>query len=111
MPRAAKTFSQLFRPKIKPQDNRESAAKRGYGRAWQKASKAFLMQHPLCMCDECGEGVKRVTPATVVDHRIPHRGDMRLFWDQSNWQSMSKEHHDRKTAKEDQGFGNIPGGG
>jgi 5-methylcytosine-specific restriction protein A len=43
----------------------------------------------------------------VVDHRIPHRGDKRLFWDQSNWQSMSKTCHDRKTATADGGFGNI----
>lgn len=86
---------------------RESAAKRGYGKTWQRASKAFLIAHPLCQCSECMEGEKRLTVATVVDHRIPHRGDMTLFWDRSNWQSMSKEHHDRKTAMEDSGFGNV----
>jgi 5-methylcytosine-specific restriction protein A len=29
---------------------------------------------------------------------------MKLFWDRSNWQSMSKACHDRKTAREDSGF-------
>jgi prophage lambdaSa04, HNH endonuclease family protein len=32
-----------------------------------------------------------------------------LFWDKTNWQAMSKRCHDRKTAREDGGFGNAPG--
>jgi 5-methylcytosine-specific restriction protein A len=47
-------------------------------------------------------------PASVVDHIVPHRGDMALFWDRSNWQAMSKLCHDRKTARENGGFGNLP---
>lgn len=47
--------------------------------------------------------------ATVVDHVIPHRGDMELFWDSDNWQSMHKQCHDKKTASEDGGFGNRLG--
>lgn len=90
--------------------SRGSATARGYGYRWQKASKAFLREHPLCMCPDCDEGRKRVTPAVLVDHRIPHRGDMRLFWDRSNWQAMAKACHDRKTATEDGGFGNAPRG-
>lgn len=46
-------------------------------------------------------------PASVVDHIVPHRGDANLFWDQSNWQAMSKSCHDRKTARENGGFGNV----
>jgi len=41
----------------------------------------------------------RTNPASVVDHIIPHRGVAALFWDQSNWQSLCKRCHDRKTAK------------
>jgi hypothetical protein len=44
--------------------------------------------------------------ANVVDHIIPHRGDMELFWDESNWQSMCEPCHNRKTASEDGAFGN-----
>jgi 5-methylcytosine-specific restriction protein A len=95
----------------KEQDaHRGSSAERGYGFRWQKASKAWLRAHPLCACTECDDGRKRVTPAVLVDHRIPHRGDMKLFWDPSNWQSMAKACHDRKTAMEDGGFGNRGGG-
>ena len=39
-----------------------------------------------------------LTPATVVDHVIPHRGDQKLFWDEDNWQALCKSCHDRKTG-------------
>lgn len=84
---------------------RGSARKRGYTSQWDKASKQYLNLHPLCECKDCDAGRKRITPANVVDHRIPHRGDMQLFWDETNWQAMSKPCHDRKTATEDGGFG------
>ena len=76
-----------------------SAASRGYGSAWQKASRAFLQAHPLC--EECRKD-GRYTKATVVDHIKPHRGDPVLFWDQDNWQRLCKHHHDVKTRTEDQ---------
>ena len=78
--------------------DRPSAAKRGYGSKWQKASKAYLQSHPLCV--ECVK-LGRYTKATVVDHIVPHRGDQKLFWDQSNWQALCKTCHDRKTLTED----------
>lgn len=43
----------------------------------------------------------KLVPAQVVDHIRPHRGDMFLFWDRANWQSLCKRCHDRKTASED----------
>lgn len=75
-----------------------SASARGYGRRWQKASKAFLRAHPLC--EECMKQ-GRYTRATVVDHIVPHRGDQKLFWDQGNWQALCKRCHDKKTGRED----------
>jgi 5-methylcytosine-specific restriction protein A len=82
---------------------RGSPSQRGYDRRWAKAAKAYLNEHPLCvMCQ--GEG--RVTPATLVDHIIPHGGDVDRFWDDANWQPLCAMHHSRKTAKEDGGFGN-----
>nr|WP_318223722.1 HNH endonuclease [Paraburkholderia terrae]MDW3655162.1 HNH endonuclease [Paraburkholderia terrae] len=87
-------------------ENRASSGERGYGSRWRRARETFLRRHPLCECAEC-RAQHRLLPATVVDHKVPHRGDMRLFWDQSNWQSMSKTCHDRKTATEDGGFGNV----
>jgi 5-methylcytosine-specific restriction protein A len=76
---------------------RPSAARRGYGSRWRRARAAFLAQHPLCAaCRAKG----CVVPATVVDHVVPHRGDQRLFWDQSNWAPACKRCHDVKTARE-----------
>lgn len=41
--------------------------------------------------------MNRQTPATVVDHIIPHTGNDKLFWDKDNWQSLCKSCHDSKT--------------
>ena len=72
-------------------ERRGSARKRGYTHQWDKAAAAFKREHPLCrMCEQQG----RVTPAFAVDHIIPHKGDMTLFWDRSNWQPLCREHHD-----------------
>ena len=30
----------------------------------------------------------------IVDHKIPHKGDWKLFWRRSNWQTMHKGCHD-----------------
>lgn len=83
---------------------RGTASERGYGYRWQKARKTFLSRNPLCVCDECKERIVPL-PANVVDHIIPHRGDQKLFWDKKNWQPMNKRCHDKKTSKEDGGFG------
>jgi len=80
---------------------RGTAAQRGYDARWRKARKRFLAANPLCA--ECMKEGK-VTAASVVDHIIPHKGDPVLFWDESNWQSLCKQCHDRKTTKEG-GFG------
>jgi 5-methylcytosine-specific restriction protein A len=83
--------------KMHPEDSR-SASTRGYGRKWQKASKAFLVSHPLC--EECLRH-GRYTKATVVDHIVPHRGDSKMFWDRNNWRALCKRCHDQKTGRED----------
>ena len=79
--------------------DRAGAVERGYSSRWQKARKQFLAKHPLCT--ECQRSGK-LTPATVVDHIKPHRGDKVLFWDESNWQPLCKKCHDRKTRMLDQ---------
>lgn len=58
---------------------------------------AQLLREPFCR--ECAATGRR-TPATVVDHVKPHRGDWALFVDETNLQSLCKHHHDRKTARE-----------
>lgn len=91
MPRAPRTFDPFAgRGRTRDQE-RGSAAHRLYDRQWRKARASYLLEHPLCiMCE--AEGI--TTAATVVDHRIPHRGDLALFWDRANWQPLCQEHHD-----------------
>ena len=83
-------------------EKRGSAASRGYNSRWQKQSKLYIHEQPLCV--DCLKH-NRVRPAKVVDHIVPHKGDMRLFWDRTNWQSLCFSCHSRKTACEDGGFG------
>ena len=84
-------------------EHRGSSTERGYDGDWHKARTEYLRTHPLCvLCQKEGH----ITAASVVDHIIPHHGDQELFWNQSNWESLCKHHHDVKTAKEDGAFGN-----
>ena len=76
---------------------RGSSTAQGYGQRWRRARARFLGAHPLCaQCQREG----RVTAATVVDHKVPHRADAALFWDESNWQPLCGRCHDRKTARQ-----------
>jgi 5-methylcytosine-specific restriction enzyme A len=91
----AQPASQLgFRPDM-PRSTRASAAQRGYGAKWREKRAEFLRANPWCVfCLRVG----RRTAATIVDHVKPHRGDMHLFWDPSNWQGLCEPHHNSAKA-------------
>lgn len=74
---------------------------------WRKARAQYLVVNPLCvMCEARG----RVTPATVVDHKIPHKGDYDLFWDRDNWQSLcDNDHNTIKQMQEIHGYSQACG--
>ena len=79
--------------KARHDQNRASARERGYTTKWQRERELFLRAHPVC---------KRCpAPATVVDHIIPHRGDMRLFWSRSNWQPLCRSCHSKHKQREE----------
>lgn len=81
---------------------------------WRRESKAFLAANPSCvetvtsahppnvdggvalglMVASCGNS------ATVVDHRIPHRGNEGAFWERGNWQALCRRCHQAKTGRE-----------
>ena len=87
--------------KIRKKDReRGTSHQRGYDARWNKARIEHLDADPLCV--DCAKR-DYITPATVVDHIVPHKGNDELFWDRSNWQSLCKPCHDRKTASEDMG--------
>jgi 5-methylcytosine-specific restriction protein A len=63
---------------------------------WRRARERYLNEHPFCKhCKKEG----RLRSATVVDHIKPHRGNKKLFWDRSNWQSLCTQCHNKKSAK------------
>jgi 5-methylcytosine-specific restriction protein A len=82
--------------------NRGSAARRGYDSRWRAARKRYFAIHPLCV--EC-QRMGRLSAATIVDHIVPHKGDPNLFWNQSNWQALCRRCHNRKTATHDGRWG------
>lgn len=78
-----------------------------YGRKWRTARGQFLAKHPLCiMC----ERARRDTIATIVDHIIPHGGDLKLFWDRKNWQPLCQPHHDSTKRAQERGGAETAGG-
>lgn len=90
---------QAARKKAK-EAQRPSASQRGYGSKWAAASAAFLAKPENGSCYYCGE------PAELVDHAVAHKGDMKLFWDRSNWRPSCARCNRRKNARYEGGFGN-----
>lgn len=75
-----------------------------YTAAWRRLRAAQLAREPWCrMCREMG----RETRATIVDHRRPHRGDARLFFDPDNLDSLCKPHHDCTKQRFERGRNQI----
>lgn len=75
--------------------NRPPSNQRGYDHKWRFLRNTFLRRYPLCC--KCA----KPTPATEVDHIIPHAGQADpLFWKWSNLQPMCKPCHSSKTARD-----------
>jgi 5-methylcytosine-specific restriction endonuclease McrA len=88
---------QARRRKADHDAKRPTASARGYDSQWSIERAAYLKTHPVCVT--CNQ------PATVVDHIIPHRGDMQLFWTRENWQPLCTSCHSRtKQAQERRQF-------
>lgn len=71
-----------------------------YGsRRWKAKRLAQLRAQPLCVfCERDG----KVTPATIADHVIPHKGDESLFW-YGRLQSLCTHHHSSTAQKMEKG--------
>lgn len=68
---------------------------------WKAKRKIQLAGRPFCArCDE--EGV--LTPATVVDHVKPHRGDQTLFYHGQLQSLCAKHHNSDKQSEEKRGY-------
>jgi 5-methylcytosine-specific restriction endonuclease McrA len=69
---------------------------------WKALRLYRLGIEPLCrFCKQAGKD----RPASVVDHVVPHKGDVDLFFDLENTQSLCKPCHDgTKQSAEHRGY-------
>jgi 5-methylcytosine-specific restriction protein A len=67
---------------------------------WQKLRWSVLVRD-LFTCQKC-KRIETDTSQLVADHKTPHRGDERLFWDDENLQCLCKPCHDVVKQAEEQ---------
>lgn len=69
---------------------------------WKALRLYHLGTEPICrLCKQAD----KITPAAVVDHITPHKGNVDLFFDDTNLQSLCKPCHDgTKQAAEHNGY-------
>jgi 5-methylcytosine-specific restriction protein A len=83
-------------------EERGSAASRGYGARWRRLRTMVLARRPLC-ADPFELHAGQVVAATDVDHVLP-RADGGIDADE-NLQSLCHSCHSRKTAEQSLGWG------
>lgn len=81
---------------------RGTRSERGYDDDWLRLRARHLRLHPFCQFDACHG--KR-TPATQVDHRVPHRDAPHRRLDPTNLRSACDSCHGRYGAKATGGRG------
>jgi 5-methylcytosine-specific restriction enzyme A len=75
-----------------------------YGTARWREMRLRIFARDGFTCQHRGCGFMTAdTSKLVCDHRQPHRGDERLFWDEGNLQTLCKPHHDREKQREERG--------
>lgn len=75
--------------------------RRWYRTARWRALRLAVFLRDLYQCRRCGH-IDGDTSKLVCDHIVPHRGDERLFWDESNLQTLCKPCHDGEKQAEEQ---------
>ncbi len=79
-------------------------------KAWYKTARWRRLREEVLIrdaytCKRTGQvcGGKHPAPdSPVVNHKRPHRGDERLFWDIENLETVSKAVHDSAIQREEQ---------
>ena len=110
LPPRLKTLAPRIAPP--PQTEQERHRRRDAEQAWRAWYKTArwqrlrwkILKRDHFTCQQTGELLTGKHPepnSAVVDHKIPHRGDPVLFWDEDNLQTVSKSYHDSiKQAEE-----------
>jgi 5-methylcytosine-specific restriction protein A len=100
MPEKARKFGHVAKRESKPrqfqQQKRPSPSRQGYDRRWQRYRVGWLARHPLC--EDClTRGIVRL--ANEVHHKVKHRGNPELLYDENNLMSLCTSCHSRRTAR------------
>lgn len=78
-------------------------------RAWYHSARWAKLREQVLIGDlyQCQHtdvlltGKAPAPDSPVVHHKVPHKGDERLFWDINNLEAVSKEWHDSVAQKEE----------
>jgi 5-methylcytosine-specific restriction endonuclease McrA len=110
-----------LKPRLKPMGPRLHSARQvrdtryspdALVRSWYKSARwqalrLEVLARDLYTCQQTGVmlvGGPNQPNSPVVDHKVPHKGDERLFWDINNLQAVSKEYHDGEKRSQEQGW-------
>ncbi|WWT39524.1 hypothetical protein [Microcystis phage Mae-JY02] len=74
-------------------------------RAWYKTKRWrqlrwSILTRDLFTCGMC-KAIKADTSQLVADHKVPHKGNEALFWDEANLWCLCKGCHDSAKQKEE----------
>lgn len=87
---------------------RGTAAQRGYDSTWQRTRAAYLRSHPRCECDDCQALPYGQRPTAVdVDHIDGLGPKGPRGHDPTNLRAMAHAHHSRRTARDQPGGWNA----
>lgn len=101
MPTAPKTLR--LRRTVRTPERRANSHQRGYTHKWEQAAAAWLAQQFAMgnvTCAECGALLDGKRSEIHVDHKVDHKGDAEVFWNEDGWQALHARCHSVKTARE-----------
>lgn len=88
--------------------DRQVAWRKWYATARWKALRLEILRRDQYTCQRSGVlciGKHPAPNSPVVNHKKPHRGDERLFWDPDNLETVSKAVHDGEIQSEERRAG------
>lgn len=108
----------VLKPRLTPPGPKLKTARqvrdRGYSpdatvRGWYKSARwqalrQQVLVRDLYTCQHTGVLLTGKAPAAnspVVHHKVPHRGNERLFWDINNLEAVSKAWHDSEAQRQE----------